>query len=193
MGQTAENVAELENISRVEMDEFGALSQNRAVANVENGFFEREITPVTLPDGSVVGQGRRPAPGHDRREARSAQAGVPSGRAGNRRQRLSAERRRRRRVGDERPAGRRARPPPAGPHRVERGQRPRPRDHGPRAGRGEPAGAEARRHDDRRRRPRGDQRGVRGPGAPFGPSTRRSRSTSSTSTAERSLSATRSG
>jgi acetyl-CoA C-acetyltransferase len=54
MGQTAENVAELENISRVEMDEFGALSQNRAVANVENGFFEREITPVTLPDGTVV-------------------------------------------------------------------------------------------------------------------------------------------
>jgi len=54
MGQTAENVAELEDISRSEMDEFGQLSQNRAVANVENGFFEREITPVTLPDGSVV-------------------------------------------------------------------------------------------------------------------------------------------
>ncbi len=54
MGQTAENVAELENVSRGEMDEFGALSQNRAVANVENGFFEREITPVTRPDGTEV-------------------------------------------------------------------------------------------------------------------------------------------
>jgi acetyl-CoA C-acetyltransferase len=62
MGQTAENVAELENISRVEMDEFGALSQNRAVANVENGFFEREITPVTLPDGTVVAKDDGPRP-----------------------------------------------------------------------------------------------------------------------------------
>ena len=54
MGQTAENVVELEGVSREEMDEFGALSQQRAVASAENGFFEREITPLTLPDGTVV-------------------------------------------------------------------------------------------------------------------------------------------
>ena len=54
MGQTAENVREVENVSRTEMDEFAALSQQRAVANVENGFWAEEITPVTLPDGSVV-------------------------------------------------------------------------------------------------------------------------------------------
>jgi acetyl-CoA C-acetyltransferase len=54
MGQTAENVRELEGVSRQEMDEFAALSQQRAVANVENGFFAEEITPVTLPDGTVV-------------------------------------------------------------------------------------------------------------------------------------------
>ena len=54
MGQTAENVRELEGVTRREMDEFAALSQQRAVASVENGFFEREIVPVTLPDGSVV-------------------------------------------------------------------------------------------------------------------------------------------
>jgi acetyl-CoA C-acetyltransferase len=54
MGQTAENVRELEGVSRVEMDEFAALSQQRAVANVENGWFADEITPVTLPDGTVV-------------------------------------------------------------------------------------------------------------------------------------------
>ena len=54
MGQTAENVAEIENVTREEMDEFAALSQRRAVANVENGFFADEITPVTLPDGTVV-------------------------------------------------------------------------------------------------------------------------------------------
>jgi len=62
MGQTAENVAELENVSRGEMDEFGALSQNRAVANVENGFFEREITPVTRPDGTMVSTDDGPRP-----------------------------------------------------------------------------------------------------------------------------------
>jgi acetyl-CoA C-acetyltransferase len=62
MGQTAENVAELENVSREEMDEFAALSQNRAVASQENGFFDREITPVELPDGNKVGKDDGPRP-----------------------------------------------------------------------------------------------------------------------------------
>ena len=54
MGQTAENVAEFENVSRVEMDEFALRSQELAVASQANGFFEREIIPVTRPDGVVV-------------------------------------------------------------------------------------------------------------------------------------------
>ena len=54
MGQTAENVAEFEGVSRQEQDEFAALSQQRAVMSQQNGFFEREITPVTLADGTVV-------------------------------------------------------------------------------------------------------------------------------------------
>jgi acetyl-CoA C-acetyltransferase len=54
MGQTAENVVELENVSREDMDHFGVRSHNLAVAHQENGFFEREITPLTLPDGTVV-------------------------------------------------------------------------------------------------------------------------------------------
>src|SRR4051812_23216121 len=54
MGQTAENVRLAENVSRRDMDEFAALSQQRAVESQKNGFFEREITPVTLPDGTVV-------------------------------------------------------------------------------------------------------------------------------------------
>jgi acetyl-CoA C-acetyltransferase len=54
MGQTAENVAEREGVSREEMDRWGMLSQNRAEAAIANGFYEREITPVTLPDGTVV-------------------------------------------------------------------------------------------------------------------------------------------
>jgi acetyl-CoA C-acetyltransferase len=63
MGQTAENVRESENISRQEMDEFAALSQQRAVASQHNGFFEREITPLTLPDGSTVREDDGPREG----------------------------------------------------------------------------------------------------------------------------------
>jgi len=54
MGETAENVAQYENVSREEQDEFAALSQQRATASLERGFWEDEITPVTLPDGTVV-------------------------------------------------------------------------------------------------------------------------------------------
>jgi acetyl-CoA C-acetyltransferase len=54
MGQTAENVREIEGVTRQEMDEFSAQSQDRAVAAQGNGFFEREIVPVTTPDGTVV-------------------------------------------------------------------------------------------------------------------------------------------
>jgi acetyl-CoA C-acetyltransferase len=54
MGQTAENVAELKKVSREEQDEFALNSQLRAVAAQERGFFDREIIPVTLADGTVV-------------------------------------------------------------------------------------------------------------------------------------------
>ena len=50
MGQTAENVAQYENVSRQEQDEFAALSQQRATAAQERGFFEREITPIDTVD-----------------------------------------------------------------------------------------------------------------------------------------------
>jgi len=54
MGQTAENVAEFKGVTREEQDEFALNSQLRAVASQERGFFEREIIPVTLADGTVV-------------------------------------------------------------------------------------------------------------------------------------------
>ena len=54
MGQTAENVAEVLGISRERQDEFGVRSQNRAEAAMKRGFFEQEITPYTLSDGTVV-------------------------------------------------------------------------------------------------------------------------------------------
>jgi acetyl-CoA C-acetyltransferase len=63
MGQTAENVAELRGISREQQDEFGVRSQNLAEKAIANGFWQREITPVTLPDGSVVSADDGPRPG----------------------------------------------------------------------------------------------------------------------------------
>jgi acetyl-CoA C-acetyltransferase len=54
MGQTAENVAAFTGISREDQDHWGVRSQNRAEEAIKSGFFEREIVPVTLPDGTVV-------------------------------------------------------------------------------------------------------------------------------------------
>ncbi|GAC80561.1 MULTISPECIES: acetyl-CoA C-acetyltransferase [Gordonia] len=54
MGQTAENVATYTGISREDQDRWGVLSQNRAEAAINSGFFAREIDAVTLPDGTVV-------------------------------------------------------------------------------------------------------------------------------------------
>jgi hypothetical protein len=54
MGETAENVALHTGISREDQDRWGVRSQNRAEEAIASGFFEREIAPVTLPDGTVV-------------------------------------------------------------------------------------------------------------------------------------------
>ena len=61
MGQTAENVALLRDVSRADMDEFGVRSQNLAEAAIAIGFWPRDITPVTLPDGTR-GRARTTAP-----------------------------------------------------------------------------------------------------------------------------------
>jgi acetyl-CoA C-acetyltransferase len=63
MGQTAENVAQLKGISRAEQDEFGVRSQNLAEKSIADGFWEREITPITVPDGTVVARDDGPRPG----------------------------------------------------------------------------------------------------------------------------------
>ena len=54
MGQTAENVATLRGLTRLELDEFGVRSQNLAEKALADGFWQREITPVTTPGGTVV-------------------------------------------------------------------------------------------------------------------------------------------
>ena len=63
MGETAENVAGLRGITREQQDEFGVRSQNLAEKAIANGFWPREITPVTLPDGTVVSADDGPRPG----------------------------------------------------------------------------------------------------------------------------------
>ena len=63
MGQTAENLATSRGITRAEQDEFGVRSQNLAEKAIADGFFEREITPVTTPDGTVVARDDGPRPG----------------------------------------------------------------------------------------------------------------------------------
>jgi acetyl-CoA C-acetyltransferase len=54
MGQTAENLAQVRGITRLAQDEFGVRSQNLAEKALANGFWQRDITPLTLPDGTVV-------------------------------------------------------------------------------------------------------------------------------------------
>ncbi|MDX6307687.1 MAG: acetyl-CoA C-acetyltransferase [Nocardioidaceae bacterium] len=63
MGQTAENLAQSRGISRRELDEFGVRSQNLAEKAIAAGFWEREIVPITLPDGTTVEVDDGPRPG----------------------------------------------------------------------------------------------------------------------------------
>ncbi|MFE0626859.1 acetyl-CoA C-acetyltransferase [Streptomyces sp. NPDC058864] len=63
MGQTAENLAAVKGITRADQDEFGVRSQNLAEEAIRKGFWEREITPVTLPDGTVVAKDDGPRAG----------------------------------------------------------------------------------------------------------------------------------
>ena len=63
MGQTAENVALLRDVSREEMDRFGVRSQNLAEQAIANGFWAKDITPITLPDGTVVSKDDGPRAG----------------------------------------------------------------------------------------------------------------------------------
>ncbi len=51
MLQTAEQVAKRYNISRDRMDEYGALSQQKATAALAAGLFEAEIAPITVTAG----------------------------------------------------------------------------------------------------------------------------------------------
>ena len=62
MGLTAENVAERYEVSRAAMDQYAQRSQELAVGSQEDGYFDREIVPVTLPDGTEVAKDDGPRP-----------------------------------------------------------------------------------------------------------------------------------
>ena len=62
VGLTAENVADQRGITRERMDDYAKMSQDRAIAAQESGFFDREIVPYPLPDGRVVRHDDCPRP-----------------------------------------------------------------------------------------------------------------------------------
>lgn len=63
MGITAEFVARHTGTTREDQDAWALLSQQRAGAAQDSGFFTGEIAPVTSPDGSVVDRDDSPRPG----------------------------------------------------------------------------------------------------------------------------------
>jgi acetyl-CoA C-acetyltransferase len=63
MGMTAENVAEKYEVSRADMDKYAQRSQELAVASQESGFFDREIVPIKMPDGTLVAKDDGPRAG----------------------------------------------------------------------------------------------------------------------------------
>jgi acetyl-CoA C-acetyltransferase len=86
MGMTAENVAEKYDVGRDDMDRFAQQSQERAVAAQQNGFFEREISPYTKADGTVMTADDGPRPSSTLEKLQSLQpAFKPDGKvtAGN--------------------------------------------------------------------------------------------------------------
>ena len=168
MGQTAENVRELEGVTRTEMDEFAKLSQDRAVENVENGFFADEITPVTLPDGTKVTTDDGPRPNTtleglaQLKPVFRPDGEITAGNACPLNDGAAAVV-----VMSDTKAAALGITPLA--RVVSSGSvRAQPRDHGPRSDRGQPAGARPGGEDDRRHRPGRDQRGVRRSGRPVG-------------------------
>lgn len=62
MGQTAENVAQLHQVSRADQDEYAVRSQRLTLAAQESGFLDCQITPIQLADGRMFGQDESPRP-----------------------------------------------------------------------------------------------------------------------------------
>ena len=145
MGLTAVNVAKKYEVSRADMDKYAQRSQELAVASQEDGFFDREIVPVTDQDGNEVAKDDGPRAVVDAREARHSSTRGVRRRRRHRRQLVPAQRRRRRGAGDvatRRPKELGLTPQGAARHRGDLGQRARV--HGRRPDRRDQEGARAR-------------------------------------------------
>jgi acetyl-CoA C-acetyltransferase len=66
MGETAENIASLYDVSRAEMDDFACRSQELTAKSDREGFWAREITPLTLSGGGILDRDDCPRPGTTR-------------------------------------------------------------------------------------------------------------------------------
>ena len=192
MGQTAENVRLKESVARKDMDEFAARSQQLAVANQENGYWDGEITPITTPSGTVVTKDDGPRAGTTAEKLAELKpvfrpdGEITAGNACPLNDGAAAVIV----MSDTRAAELGLTPLARVVSSGVTGLNPEIMGLGPiEASR---QALTAGRHDHRRHRPRRDQRGVRRPGAAVGPRTSTSRWTSSTSRAAASPSATRS-
>ena len=145
MGLTAENVADKWEVSRADMDKYAQRSQELAVASHESGFFDREIVPVTLPDGRVVAKDEGPRASSTLEKLAELKPAFQRGRQGHRRQLVPAERRRRRGAGHVRHEGEGARPEAAGADHRLGTSGARAGDHGRRPDRRDQEGARPRR------------------------------------------------
>ena len=143
MGQTAENVAKLRGLPARSSTSSasGRRTSPRRRSPTASGPARSPRSPPPTAPSSAADDGPRAGVTYEADLA--AQAGLPPRRRRHRRQLLPAQRRRRRGRDHVRHQGRRARPHPAGPHRLHRRHRPLPRDHGPRPGRGHQARARA--------------------------------------------------
>ena len=192
MGLTAENVAERYEVSRADMDKYAQRSQELAVASQENGYFDREIVPVTLPDGTVVSKDDGPRPSSTLEKlaeldpAFKEDGKITAGNSCPLNDGAAAVLVMSDSKADE--LGLTA----ARPHHHGGHGRQRARVHGRRPDLGDPQGARARRHDDRGRGHGRAERGVRGPGDPDHGRVRHPAREAEPRTAARSRSATRS-
>ena len=135
MGQTAENVAEIENVTpRADGRVRRTQPATRRGQRRERILRRRDHAHHAAGRHCRVGRRRSPG-GYDGRGTGRPQAGLPAGRQDHCRQRVPTQRRCRGRARDERFESRVARSDAAGPGRVIGRVRARSRDHGPRAGR----------------------------------------------------------
>ena len=196
MGVTAENLSERFGISKEAQNEVAYQSQLNATAAIKDGRFKDEIVPVVIPqrkgDPKVVDTDECPretTPGDPRRPQARLQEGR---RRRDRRQRLGDRRRRQRRGRHVPQEGRGARRQADRPARQLRDRRLRARHHGLRRDGRRASRPREGRPDQQGRAAGRAQRGLRLRRRPRDSRARPRAATSSTSTAARSLSATRS-